>query len=319
MIDLEAPGLDQRRPQAGDVNLRPRTSRKAVPQVMMPPIPNASCPHPTGEELLDALRMFLHERAAAGRAGAPDAEQVLFRLQKLVTLGQLASEVAHDFGNLTTVMLGYSQLLLATAPPNRPESEYLAELCRAAERASALTAQFLGYSRLPGDSFGPTDLGHLVANLTAMLERLLGPRVRLTVSAPTGAGMVLADARQVEQAVINLVLNARDALPVEGHVEVAVEPMRLTEPLAAVLGHAPPGEYVRLQVSDDGCGLTAEAKSQLFRPFFTTKTRGTGLGLVIVARAARQCGAAVTVHSAPGRGTTFDLHFPRLMDRSAEC
>jgi signal transduction histidine kinase len=229
----------------------------------------------------------------------------------------LASEVAHDFGNLTTVMLGYSELLLAAADGDGPDRSYLAELHRAAERASALTAQLLGYSRPTAGAPAPLDLAALVRGLATLLGRVLGSRGRLTVTAAGGAP-VRADTRQVEQALVNLVLNARDALPVNGHVEVTVEPVRLAAPLTPALGAAPAGDYVRLSVRDDGCGMTAEMRAQLFRPFFTTKPHGTGLGLAIVARVARQCGAAVTVESEPGRGTTFALYFPRLPEPDSE-
>src|SRR5204863_7242942 len=113
--------------------------------------------------------------------------------------------------------------------------------------------------------------------------------------------------------------NAREALPAGGHVEIAVEPARLTGSLDTALGEAPDGDYVCLRVCDDGCGMSAETKALLFRPFFTTKDRGTGLGLTIVARIARQCGAAVAVQSQPDRGTTFALYFPVLPDRPELC
>jgi two-component system cell cycle sensor histidine kinase/response regulator CckA len=218
-------------------------------------------------------------------------------------------------------MLGYTELLQAwnerpaDGSSDHPEHEYLSELHRAAERASALTTQLLCYSRQTVGTPAPLDLSASVRTLRALLIRVLGPQIQLSVSAREIGRLVLADARQVEQALVNLALNARDALPTGGHVEIAVEPLRLTEPLDGSLGDAPDGDYVRVRVCDDGCGMNAETKAQLFRPFFTTKDRGTGLGLTIVARIARQCGAAITVESEPDRGTTFALYFPILSEQ----
>src|SRR5581483_3171496 len=187
----------------------------------------------------------------------------------------------------------------------------------AAERASALTTRLLGYSRRSSDEPVPLDLGLLVDGLTAMLGRLLGSAARLVVTTDPAARTVMADAAQVEQAVINLVLNARDAVAVGGRVEVAVEPARLDRPLVHPLGTAQPGDYARLRVRDDGCGMGPETLARLFRPFVTATGRGTGLGLTVVARVARRANAAVTVASAPGAGTTVDLYFPVLAELAA--
>jgi two-component system cell cycle sensor histidine kinase/response regulator CckA len=149
-----------------------------------------------------------------------------------------------------------------------------------------------------------------------MHGRQVGSAARLEVVAPAGVGLIRADAKQVEQVVVNLVLNARDAVGPGGLVAVAVERVRLAVPLPHALGVAPAGDYVRLRVRDDGCGMRPEVLGQIFRPFVTTKGRGTGLGLTIVARVARQCDAAVTVDSTLGRGTTFDLYFPRISAES---
>lgn len=310
MIGIEP--LFARRPPAA----APRPGRPTPPRVGMSP-PRLPRPLAAGDELIDALRRYARERGDTHVSGSSDdpadVELSLLQLQKLATLGQLASEVAHDFGNLMTVMLGYSEMLLAATENGRaPEHEHLAELRRAAERASALTTRLLGYSRRSADDPAPLDLGQLVGDLAAMLGRLIGSGARLIVTTDPAAGAVVADAKQVEQLVINLVLNARDAIPVGGRVEVAVDRTRLDAPLTHGLGMAPAGDYVRLRVRDDGCGMGPDTVAQLFRPFFTTKGRGTGLGLTIVARVARRANAAVVVDSAPGAGTTFDLFFPRV-------
>lgn len=246
------------------------------------------------------------------RATEPaEIDEALAQLQKLATLGQLTSEVAHDFGNLLTVMLGYSELLLADLPPDGIGHTYLAEIHRAAERASALTSQILGYSRSGNDEPSTVDLGDVVRDLGSMLGRLFGNRVDLRIAAnngcPVGVGAKLA-----EQLVINLVLNARDALLQNGRrIDVTVAPTTLAGPVAVRLGSAGPGEFVQLRVRDFGCGMSEAVQSELFTPFYTTKPTGTGLGLSIVARIARRAGAAVAVQSRVGEGTTFDVYFPR--------
>jgi two-component system cell cycle sensor histidine kinase/response regulator CckA len=195
---------------------------------------------------------------------------------------------------------------------------YLTELHRAAERASALTTQLLCYSRQPIGTLLPLDLSALVSGLQPLLERVLGPEIQLGIATDDTSRLVRADARQVEQALVNLALNAKDALPAGGHVEVAVDPVRLAEPLGTAMGVAAAGDYVRVRVCDDGCGMNAETMEQLFHPFFTTKEHGTGLGLTIVARIARQSSAAVVVESEPDRGTTFALYFPAMSDQWAK-
>jgi two-component system, cell cycle sensor histidine kinase and response regulator CckA len=264
------------------------------------------------DELIAALRRYARERAP-GKVELADVELPLLHLQKLATLGQLAADVAHDFGNLMTVMLGYSELLLTAAENGEPlEHEYLAELRQAAERASALTTRLLGYSRRSTDDPALQDLGLLVGGMTAMLGRLIGSGASLEVTTDPKAGAVLADGKQIEQVIINLVLNARDAVPFGGRVEVSVDPVHLPAPLTHALGTAPAGDYVRLRIRDDGCGMTPDTVAQLFRPFFTTKSHGAGLGLTIVAHIARRTNAAVVVDSGMGTGTTVDLFFPRL-------
>jgi signal transduction histidine kinase len=265
--------------------------------------------------LLTALRKFYRDSVAPDDPSAADAEMAFFQLQKLVTLGQLATEIAHDFGNLTTVMLGYCELLLATTDPVRPERVYMAELHRAAERASALTTQLLSFSRQTSATPAPTDLAAVIQGIKSLLTRVVGQQIQLTIATKETPRPAMADPRLVEQVMVNLALNARDALPSGGHVEVTVEPVRLTASVPTAVGQVSSGEYVRVSINDDGCGMSADTYAQLFRPFFTTKPRRTGLGLTIVARIARQCGAAIEVQSAPNRGTTLSLYFPVLAGR----
>jgi two-component system cell cycle sensor histidine kinase/response regulator CckA len=270
----------------------------------------SSPPATATAELFDALRRYAQDSTDPA---ATDAEAALLHLQRFATLGRLAAEVARDFGNLTTVMLGYCELLSAAAERGRPPNrEYLCELRRAAERASGLTSRLIAYSRPVDDDPAPLDLAAAVGGLSPLLARLLGSAIRLVVAADSAAGTVLADRRQVEQVVINLLLNARDAITGSGGVVIAVDPVRLAEPRTHVLGTAPAGDYVRLRVADDGRGMGPETLAQLFRPFFTTKDGGIGLGLTVVGRVAQRAAAAVLVDSAVRRGTIVDVLFPRL-------
>jgi two-component system, cell cycle sensor histidine kinase and response regulator CckA len=289
----------------------------------MSPLPRHSRPPATGDELIAALRRYARDRAtASGAEDAADVELALIQFQKLATIGELASEVAHDFGNLMTVVLGYSELMLAAAEQGQaPEHEYLAELRRAAERASTLTTRLLGYSHHSADEPAPLDLSLLVGSLRAMLTRLLSSGATLVIRTDATAGAILADTKQIEQLIINLILNARDAIAGGGQVELAVDAIHLTAPLPGAIlppvsngGVIVPGDYIRLRVRDDGCGMGPDTIARLFQPFFTTKGRGTGLGLTVVARVASKTNAAVLVDSAPGKGTTFDMLFPRLGD-----
>jgi two-component system cell cycle sensor histidine kinase/response regulator CckA len=267
-----------------------------------------------GDELIAALQRHARDRTSgAADEDVARIELSLLHLQKLATVGQLAADVAHDFGNLMTVMLGYSELLLTAAENGDPlEREHLAELRHAAERASALTTRLLGYSRRTADAPGPQNLSVLVNGMAAMLGRLVGSGGRLAIMTEPTAGPVIADGKQIEQLLINLVLNSRDAIAAGGQVDLTVAPVRLTAPLKHALGTAPAGNYVRIRVHDNGCGMDPDTMAQLFRPFFTTKSGGAGLGLTIVSRVAHRTNAAVIVDSVVGQGTTVDLYFPRL-------
>src|SRR5438552_4105558 len=265
---------------------------------------------PTAEDLLEALRRYALETARGLELA--DMERRLLQMQKMMTLGQVTTDVAHDFGNLMTVVLGYSELLLSTLPPGKPDHAHLEALHLAAERAADLTAQLLGYTREPANEPAALDLALLVRRLEPMLARLLGQWVRLDVFGPQHGCQIWADSRRIEQVVVNLVFNARDALRGAGRVTVAVEPVHFEVPQEHVLGTAPAGTYVALRVTDDGCGMDAAVRHHLFEPFFTTKDRGTGLGLAIVAHVAQECNAAITVDSTPNQGSTFTLYFPIL-------
>ena len=256
------------------------------------PAPTA-VPPATAEDLLEALRLYVREPSRNGAA----LERRLLQMQKLMTLGQVTSEVAHDFGNLMTVILGYSELLLSATSPTEANFPHLSALHVAAERASTLIAQLLGFTREPGDQPTALDLAATVRGMTPMIAGLLGRWVELRVDCAADAGAIWADMRRIEQVVINLALNARDALTGAGRVEIAVGRTQLAERLIHEFSTAPAGDYVHLRVSDSGRGIDADTRRRLFEPFFTTKERGAGLGLAIVARVARESNAAVVVES----------------------
>jgi signal transduction histidine kinase len=281
--------------------------------------PQNHSPAAAGDDLFTALRQVARDRATAPGPDVPaGVELSLLQLQKLATLGKIATEIAHDFGNLMTVMLGYSDLLQTAEEEGQPpERQHLVELRQAAERASSLTSRLLAYSLPSADEPTALNLGLLVEEFMPLLGRLLGAGASLEVHTIRDAGAVTADARQVEQMILNLVLNSREAR--SDRVELSVEPVRLAAPtpdavLRPTKGHGPiaAGDYVRLRVRDNGGGMTPETLGRLFRPFFTTRGGGTGLGLAVVARVVRRANAAVVIESAPGAGTTFDVYFPSL-------
>ena len=260
---------------------------------------------PTGTESCVDTNDARERVPVPGTDEAADVELSLLQLQKSATLGQMATEVAHDFGNLMTVVLGYSEMMIAAVEHgDAPEPKHLAELRLAAEQASALTARLIGYSRRSTDDAVPLDLGLLVTGMSSMLARLLGSGANLAVHTDPAAGAIIADAKLIEQLVINLLLNARDAIVGGGRVVVSVDPATLDAPLTHSLGTARAGAYVRLRIRDDGRGMGPDAVAQLFRPFFTTKGHGAGLGMTVIARVARKTNAAVVVNSAPGEGTS---------------
>jgi signal transduction histidine kinase len=240
---------------------------------------------------------------------APAVEQLLFDMQRWGMLGRLIADVAHHFGDQLTVLLGYGDLLAAAVPPGTPAGDYVRKMCRAADRAADLTRQLLDFARPANGPTGVADVSCLARQVGDLLGRLLCPRVQVVTQAE-GPGTVAADGREVELVIVNLVLNARDALPAGGRIDVCVAPVRLDRPLRHDLGTVAPGVYVRVRVRDNGRGMAPAARRNLFRPFFTTKPRAAGLGLAAVARVVRRWRGAITVESAPGAGTTIDVYLP---------
>ncbi|HEX3703005.1 MAG TPA: ATP-binding protein [Vicinamibacterales bacterium] len=239
-------------------------------------------------------------------------EERITQSEKIESVGRLAGGVAHDFNNLLTAILGYTELLLVHRAEDDPDRPDLMEIQKAGQRAAALTQQLLAFSRkqvlLPRE----VDLNLTVSSLQSMLTRLIREDITLTCAVAPRPAIVKIDPTQIEQVILNLVLNARDALPGGGtiRIEVASIPHGHVALPADHLPAAP--EYVRLSVADNGVGISAEARAHLFEPFFTTKGvgQGTGLGLASVYGIVRQSNGVITAESASGAGTTFTMHFP---------
>jgi two-component system, cell cycle sensor histidine kinase and response regulator CckA len=233
--------------------------------------------------------------------------------QKMEAVGRLASGVAGDFNNLLTVMTGYSELLRGELAPGNPLRRFADEIQLASERAAGLTRQLLAFSR--GQAAQPRllDINAVIANMDKMLRRLLGERIEVVILPAPALGRVKCDPGQIEQIVVNLAMNPRDAMPDGGKFVVETASIDLEEGEESRRIGVEPGAYVMIAVSDTGCGMDAETRSRLFEPFFTTKRQGkrTGLGLSIVYGIVKQNHGQITVYSQPGSGTIFEIYLPR--------
>lgn len=246
------------------------------------------------------------------RTARIDLERQLTHAQKMEAIGRLAGGIAHDFNNLITVMLGNVDLALEQTPPDAPIRTELEEIRRTGERASRLTRQLLLVGRRSPEKPVPLDINEVVRSVLAMLERIIGEDVRLHVDLADHIPRVRADHGQLEQVLLNLAVNARDAMPGGGTLQIATA--RLADRMAAadLPPDAGPGEYVILAVTDTGQGMDAETQARAFEPFFTTKPegKGTGLGLASVYGIVRSSGGHVTLRSKPGRGTSVRIYLP---------
>ncbi|RPI28514.1 MAG: PAS domain S-box protein [Acidobacteria bacterium] len=241
-------------------------------------------------------------------------EQQLWQLQKMESIGRLAGGVAHDFNNLLTAISGNIQLALMDTEKGRLPVSRLQQALKAAQSASSLTQQLLAFSRKQLIAPRILDLNEILANMREMLARLVGEDVQLLVVAAPTIGRVKVDPAQIEQLVVNLCANARDAMPNGGQLTIETSNVALDERYCLTHAGATPGEYVRLAVSDTGGGLTKEALAHIFEPFFTTKAKGkgTGLGLAMVYGAVKQNGGTIEVYSEAGRGTSFKIYLPSV-------
>lgn len=243
-------------------------------------------------------------------------EDQLLQMQKMEAVGRLAGGLAHDFNNLLTAINGYSGLVLESIDEGDPLRRDVEEIQRAGERAAALTRQLLAFSRKQVLRPKPVNLNSVVEGMERMLRRLIGEDLELVIRLEPGLASITADPTQMEQVLLNLVVNARDAMP--GGGRLTIETANLTARQAASrrhLGLAPSAQVV-LSVTDTGCGMDAETRARLFEPFFTTKEHGTGLGLSTVYGVVRQSGGIIQVESEPGRGSCFRVYLPRTEDRA---
>ena len=245
-------------------------------------------------------------------------EDQLRQSQKMEAIGALAGGIAHDFNNLLTVIRGHAELLKDTLDPALIEYADVSEIITAADRAAALTQHLLAFSRKQMLRPVPLELNAIVASLAPMLRRLIGEHIEIAVAPATDLGIIMADSGQMEQVLVNLVVNARDAMPLGGRIRVATENVTLDAARGYERAHGlPSGAFVLLTVSDTGHGIPAEHRHRIFEPFFTTKAvgKGTGLGLSTVFGIIKQSGGHLVLDSAVGQGATFNLYIPR----TAEC
>ncbi len=273
-------------------------------------------PLPDENGAIGAVMGVLRDQTAQRKAEAERAqlEEQLRQSQRLETVGHLAGGVAHDFNNLLTVIIGYSQTIIRKAEKDSPLKDPAEAISRAALKAAALTRQLLTFSRRYEEDLKVISLNSVVVELKEMLQPLIGARVKSTFSLCPEQCLILADRGQIEQDVMNLVLNARDAMPRGGHLFIETANISVSDDFAATSLAVPRGRYVTLSVADTGTGMTPEVQSHIFEPFFTTKPpgKGTGLGLSTIYGIVKQCGGSIRVHSSPDIGTSFRVFLPAV-------
>ncbi|MBZ5592112.1 MAG: response regulator [Acidobacteriia bacterium] len=247
-------------------------------------------------------------------------EDQLQQAQKMEAVGMLAGGIAHDFNNLLTIINGYSQMLLGGLPENDENRSSVEQIMKAGERAAALTRQLLTFSRRQVVRPKVLDLNTEVASTAVMLRRLIGEHIELRIVEGPDLAKVHADSGQLEQVILNLAVNSRDAMPIGGTLILETQNVDFEEPYSGPHTTLKPGRYAMLAVTDTGIGMDAQTRSHLFEPFFTTKAQGqgTGLGLSTVYSIVKQSGGEVVVYSEPGHGTCVKIYFPSVNEPAME-
>jgi len=262
--------------------------------------------------LAPAVRRAMRETEE--RIKRQQLEAQFIEAQKMEVIGHLADGVAHDFNNILAVIMGYSDLVASSLEPESLLRKYIEEIRLASERAAGLTRQLLVFSR--NETVQPVvlDLNAVVQEQEKMLRRLIGENIEMAIVPGEKTGRIKADSGYVGQVVMNLVVNARDAMPNGGKLTIATANVTLDETYSHTHAEVAPGKYVMLSVSDTGTGMSNEVKARLFEAFFTTKPKGkgTGLGLATCQTIAKQCGGHIGVESDLGQGATFKIYFPRV-------
>ena len=249
--------------------------------------------------------------------GRQELEQQYHQSQKMDAVGRLAGGIAHDFNNMLTAILGYCELLLED--PKLPDShrDDLLEIQKAGKTAAQLTRQLLAFSRREIIEPGVVDLNAIVSSVEKMLQRLVGEHIEIQAALAEDLHAIKADRGQLEQVILNLAVNARDAMPDGGRMQIETANVYLPDGIVSTYLSAPPGDYVMLSVSDTGTGIRVEVLNHLFEPFFTTKStgKGTGLGLATIYGIVKQSNGGIVVASTVGQGTVFRLYFPRCREQ----
>jgi two-component system cell cycle sensor histidine kinase/response regulator CckA len=272
-----------------------------------------------GDEAACATRAFDRTRQALQKneARKQELEEQLRQSQKMEALGRLAGGVAHDFNNLLTVIKGHSELILDGSPLAASTLASGQQIRKAADRAATLTRQMLAFSRKQALQPKVLDVNVVVEDVGKFLKRLIPEDVEVIFQTDDSLGRVKADASQLEQVLLNLTVNARDAMPQGGKLTIETRNVTVDAELARTRPSVQPGDYVKLAVSDTGTGMDAETKAHIFEPFFTTKEpgKGTGLGLATVYGVVKQTGGLIWVDTAPGMGSRFEIYLPRVHEK----